>query len=292
MQTTGIFTLHNVTIPVKRLDDPIYLIPFGDIHRFSQMCHVERWKEFLDWAKKKPRCLFLGMGDYDDIGSSSERKILLDTNLHDSTTKSLEKLYSTRTDALIKEIGFMDGSLIGLMEGNHYGQYGDGTTTTQRMCQALSTKYLGVSTFIRLSFCSGYKRASIDIWAHHGKGAARLVGGSINRVQQMGEAAQADIYIMGHDHKKGAVPSSKLYLTHGGTPNRLALHHRKQLYIRSGSFLKGYEENEASYVADGAMNPTDLGVVKIEMTPRRGRKGHGKGNPKEDSFWIDLHASV
>jgi hypothetical protein len=58
------------------------------------------------------------------------------------------------------------------------------------------------------------------------------------------------------------------------------------LIIRTGGFLKGYEPNASSYIADGAMNPTDLGVVKIEMTPRRDT---ADGN---DEYYIDLHASI
>ena len=289
MQTTGVFTKFNYVINVKKINEPIYLIPFGDVHRSSPMCHVDKWKEFLDWAKTKPRCLFLGMGDYDDLGSSSERRILLNPDLHESSIKTLEDLYNKHTSAFAKEISFMNGNIIGFIEGNHYGQFANGTTTTQRLSELTKAKYLGVSSFIRLSFSYGKKRTSIDIWAHHGKGAARLVGGSINRIQQMGEAAEADIYLMGHDHKKAVGMTTKLYLTNG---QGLELRQRKQLYIRTGSFLKGYEDNRSSYVADAAMNPTDLGVVKIEMTPRREQHRHSAGNPVDDHFYVDLHASI
>jgi hypothetical protein len=194
MQTTGIFTIHQVDIPIKKLDEPIYLIPFGDIHRSSPMCHTQKWLEFLDWAKKKKNAYFLGMGDYDDLASASERKILVNKDLHDSSLQTLEKLYLSHTKRLYDEIKFMEGRIIGLMEGNHYGEFLNGTTTTQKLAELLKCKYLGVSTFIRLSFSLSSSKAAIDIWAHHGKGAARLIGGSLNRVQQMGEAAEADIY--------------------------------------------------------------------------------------------------
>lgn len=289
MQTTGIFTKFNYEIHVKKIGEPIYLVPFGDVHRSSPMCHIEKWHEFLDWGKKKPRCLFLGMGDYDDLGSSSERKILMNPDLHESSLTTLEDLYRKHVSSFAKEISFMNGNLIGFIEGNHYGQFADGTTTTQKLCELAKAKYLGVSSFIRLSFSYGQKRTSVDIWAHHGKGAARLVGGSINRIQQMGEAAEADIYLMGHDHKKAVGMTTKLYLTNG---QGLELRQRKQLYIRTGSFLKAYEDNRSSYVADAAMNPTDLGVVKIEMTPKRERHARGKGNPTDDHFYVDLHASI
>ena len=281
MLTTGIFTTQNYQIKVRHINEVIRLIPFGDIHRSSRLCSTKHWHDFLAWAKTKNRTLYLGMGDYDDLASTSERMILLDQRLHESTKQDIENMFKKNIDKLCDEMDFMKGNLIGLIEGNHYGMLPNGTTTTQKMCEILKCKYLGVSSFVRLTFAYGNSQTSVDIWAHHGKGAARLVGGSINKVQQMAEAAEAHIYIMGHDHKKGAIPSSKLHLV--GTKGKLTVKHKKQLYVRSGSFLKGYVENESSYVVDGAMNPTDLGVVKIELTPKL---------DKERSLWVDIHASV
>jgi len=155
------------------------------------------------------------------------------------------------------------------------------------MCRLMKCKYLGVSTFIRLSFGppkgSG-KRMAVDIWAHHGKGAARLAGGSLNRVEQMLEAAECDIALMGHDHKKSIATKTRFRLVnHSGN---LKLSHRKILIGRTGSFLKGYEEGKPSYIADAAMNPTDLGVLKLELTPRRSGKGG------EDRTSMDIHGSI
>jgi len=284
VQTTGLFTTHKVEIAVSKINEPIYLIPFGDVHRSSPMCHEEKWRDFLQWAKNKKRCLFLGMGDYSDLASASERKILVNKDLHDSTTATINALYNSQVKQLVKELGFMNGKLIGLLEGNHYAEFPNGMTSTQMMATDLDTKYLGCSAFIRLVFKYTTMVETVDIWAHHGKGASRLVGGSLNRVQQMAEAAEADIYLMGHDHRKSVGMADRLALSEGN--GRLKLRHRKQLYIRTGSFLKGYENNKVSYVADMALSPTNLGVVKIEITPRR------KNNEQENRFYLDLHASI
>ena len=284
MQTTGIFVVHEFKISVDKLNEPIYLIPFGDIHRSSPSCHKEKWFEFLTWAKKKKRCYFLGMGDYDDLASASERKILANRDLHDSSLQTFENLYLDNTKRLYNEIKFMEGRTIGLIEGNHYGEFQNNTTTTQKLAEFLKCKYLGCATFIRLSFKFGNNHtASIDIWAHHGKGAARLIGGSLNRVQQMAESAVADIYLMGHDHKKASAPGNRLFLSK--SKDGVKMHHKKQLYVRTGSFLRGYGDGEVSYVADMALNPTDLGVVKIELTPKRDQRDG-------DRFYIDVHSSI
>jgi hypothetical protein len=221
------------------------------------------------------------MGDYMDLGSASERNILTDRRFHESTVQTLEELYRDHIARFVTDIGFMRGRLIGLLEGNHYAEFQNGMTSTQHLCGLLGCKYLGVSAFIRLSLASVHKSRSLDIWAHHGRGAARLIGGSLNRVQQMGEQAEADIYLMAHDHKKSAGTTSKLQLA--GIGKNVDVVHRKQLYIRCGSFLRGYVDGQASYIADMCLNPTDLGVVTIEMTLQN--VGHHDER-------IDLHASI
>ena len=284
MSADSIFTIHRFVIPVKALNLPIYLIPFGDIHRFAHLCDVKKWQEFLDWAKRKKNAYFLGMGDYDDLISCSERQALTEVMFHDETRLTLEELFVSRTEKLCKEMGFMRNKLIGLLEGNHFGTFQSGMTTTQVMADKLNCKYLGISAFIRLLFIYGDRRFDIDIWAHHGKGASRLVGGSLNTVQQMSDCAEADIYLMGHDHKKSIAMKTKLMLHSSGSG--ISLSHSKVLMARTGSFLRGYVEDQPSYIARGAMSPTDMGVIKIELTPKR--------YTKEDKnlFYIDIHASL
>ena len=293
MKTTGIFETYRYTIPFKTYNEPIYLIPFGDIHRSSTMCAVDKWMEFLEWASKKPNCYFLGMGDYDDLASTSERYLLQDRALHESTIQTIEDLYMKNTLRLAKELSFMKGKLVGLIEGNHYGEFQNGTTTTQKLAELLGCKYLGVSGFVRLAFEKkvGNKtiNASIDLWAHHGLGASRLVGGSLNRVQQMLEAADSDLYLMGHDHKKSLGMTSRLYLTNGN--GSVKLRHRKVLFGRTGSFLNAYESGKVSYIVDSAMSPTDLGTLKIELTPKRENETVG-GKNINDHIYIDVHGSI
>ncbi len=281
--------MHRVELPPVKLNEPIYLIPFGDTHRFSKLCDVDKWFEFLDWAKSKPNCLFLGMGDYDDLASYNERGALASvmSSLHDDTQMTLDDIYRSRTEQLAQELSFMKGKLIGLIEGNHFAVLSNGNiTTTQLLAEKLGCKYLGCSAFIRLSAKRGTSENShccLDIWAHHGKGASRLTGGSLNAVEQMVMIADSDIYLMGHDHRKSVAIRNKLVLQ--GRTNTL-LANKKILMARTGSFLKGYVPDAPSYIAKAQLTPTDLGVVKIELTPRRNRKDYN------DQFYLDIHASI
>ena len=286
MTTTGIFTIHHKEVVFDEYNEPYYLLPIGDIHRFAPLCDEERYLEYLEWAKTKKRKLILGMGDYDDLASASERHLLHNRNLHDSSIETLDNFYKSQTDRFIDEWKPFKDDIIGMVEGNHYAELVGGFTTTQYMCNELSCKYLGVSSFIRLSFRPKNRktRSKVDIWVHHGKGASRKVGGSLNRVEDMAMSADADIYLMGHDHKKSAAFITQMQLNNGG--GNLKLSQKKKLLARTGSFLKGYVPGKKSYVADMALNPADLGTIKIELTPRRLQKSAG------DTDYIDIHVSI
>ena len=286
MRTDGRFTSSFFRIPFDKYGEPIYLIPFGDVHKSSPMHSKARWEDFLAWAKTKKRAYFLGMGDYNDLASTSERAVLDSPHLHESTKKTLSDLYLSQTKAFAKDIEFMRGRLIGIMGGNHFGTFPSGITTDQKLAELMGCKYLGCNSFIRLSFVNpkrGAKSISIDIFAHHGRGGGRSVGGSMNPVQQMAHTAEADIYLMGDNHQKGVDFLSRLVLS--GQGEKMVLSHRKILLARTGSFLKGYEEGCESYVTDAQLPPSSLGTVKIELTPRRDRTDG-------DTTHIDIHASV
>ena len=279
----SIFTIHQKTIEFEKYNEPYYLLPVGDIHRYAPLCDEPRYLEFLDWAKNKPRKLILGMGDYDDMLSTSERFVLNTNHLHESTRESLNDIYKLRVRNFAKEWDvFKEDEILGLMEGNHYTNLIGDFTSTQYLAHSLNTKYLGVSSFIRLHFNHKTRncRSKVDIWAHHGLGAAKKIGGSLNRVEDMATMSDADILLMGHDHKKSAGFLTTMTLNTGR--GALKLEQRKRLIARTGSFLKSYVNGKDSYVAGRCLSPADLGAIKIELTPRL----------KDKTQYIDIHVSL
>jgi predicted phosphodiesterase len=274
LKTSGLFTLHRYRIPVPRLGEAFKLIFFGDIHRDSPNHAHDKWKEFLDYARRQKDAWFFGMGDYIDSMSTSEREQMIRASMHETTTCDLENMALGKVATLAKELAFMRGRLIGLVNGNHYFTFPSGINSDQKLCEKLDCKYLGVSTFTRLSLDFHGAFQTFDIWAHHGAGGARLPGGSINRVDQMREHAEADCYVMGHDHKRGVFPANPRMLlaqSRGG----LRLRERQQWLIRSGSFLKSYDDGQVSYNVDAGRGPCSIGHVELEITLTKTQKGGG-----------------
>lgn len=273
----GLFTTSIVEIPWV-YGKTYTLVPFGDVHYGAPLHCSSEWERFCNAQKGRKDVAFLGMGDMTDVVSTSERAVLKmgKGGLHESTMESIEDMYRKTTDDLLETISFMRGRCLGLIEGNHFGQFGDGTTTTQRMCQALRTKYLGCICIVRLCFVfSGTSKLTVDILAHHGKGGGQLAGTPFNQVGKMADIAEADIYLMGHDHNRGCVTGQRMYPYFDSRKKQLVMKERKIIYGRTGSFLRGYVPNKVSYIADMALKPANLGWIEIEITPHRLKDGKG-----------------
>jgi len=274
MKTTGLFTTHRVEIEAK-VGDPIKFIPFGDIHRDSDMHAYDRWQEFLDYAKIQKNVVFLGMGDYTDGVSTSERIILDNAGMHDTTQRTMEGVYKGVAATLGNELSFMRGRMLGMLGGNHYFAFSNGDTTDHILAAQLGTKFLGVCSFVRLSFRFGShkSRASLDIFAHHGKGGGSTPGAQFNTIEKMLSTADADFYLMGHTHGKGCIPSTpRLRLTSTGPNAELCVKERTPWLGRTGSFLKAYEPGRVSYNVDAGRSPCSLGWIEFEITPVRVRE--------------------
>lgn len=273
MRTDGLFTVTEVKINDWPVGKPLKLIPFGDVHRDSPAFCDSKWAEFLERSKKQKSALFLGMGDYQDGFSTSERAVLNPfSGLHDSTLKNIEKDGRRKCELLAKEIGFMKGRLIGLIGGNHYQKFSDGTTSDHHLANLMGTKYLGACGAIRLSVIQGGITYGFDIFAHHGRGGGRTASGKFKGVEDLAQIADADLYLSGDNHSRGAFPL--------GDKLRIVSNNKTEAYIRSrtpwigrtGAFLKGYEPGVSSYVVDAALPPSNLGWIEFDIKFCRERR--------------------
>lgn len=273
MKTGGLFTTHSFTIPVKS-SDPIHLVFFGDVHRDAPSHAHEKWQADLDYWRGLKNAWFFGMGDYLDSTSTTERECLgnISGKMHETFRNDIQALQLAKVELVAKELAFMRGRIVGMLNGNHYFEFQSGMNSDQKLCELLGAKYLGVCSFVRLSFNRHGRFISRDIFAHHGQGAARLIGGSLNRVAQMFEGVECDIVAMGHDHKRGIVPGTpRLFLSHDSNKG-LRLCSRETWVIRSGSYLKSYEPGKANYNVDSQRSTCSLGHVEMLVTHCTGTK--------------------
>lgn len=284
MTTDGIFSVESARAHCKA-NDYVTLVPFGDVHYDSPAFAEDVWKDFKEATSHYHNPIFLGMGDYMDSFSTSERRIVYSRDLHDSTLIRQEAETRKRIEEFAEQISFMRGRLIGLLGGNHYPVLGGDMSGDQYLASLLGTKYLGVCSAIRLSMGDAAGgRATVDIFAHHGRGAGQTPGGKFSAVDKLRNICVADIFLSGHDHSRGCIPcGDRLYLD-SNSQRGLRILSRAQWIGRTGSFLKSYMPGTSSYVVDRALSPSSLGWISFRLKLRRNRAN------KEDRLSVEIRA--
>lgn len=267
-----IYTTHSSRIRLDSFNDSVNLWAFGDVHRDAIGCDDGRWKHFLKKAAQDDpdKTYYIGMGDYHDLASAREQKHLNRDDLHETTMDTLDELVQKRNRGFAEEIKQMRGKLLGLIDGNHNWRFPNGVTSSEDLANRMGCEHLGWLCHYTITFEIGGpdtkkpKSVNVHILACHGKAGGKRAGASINQVEDMKSIFPiADIYIMGHDHHRGAWPVDILHPV--SNKGKTVIKQKRQFLCRSGSFLKGYEPGTSNYVTGRLLRPSDLGALKLTI---------------------------
>jgi hypothetical protein len=267
-----IYTVHEKEINISNYNDSIIIWFFGDVHRDST-CDVDRWQRFLNKSAQDDAWYFC-MGDTHDFASTSEKKKIMGSYLHEETMQKFDLIVEKDVRSFCQEIKHMKGRLLGFIEGNHHWVYQSGKTSTEDLAERMDAPYLGWLTHYTLSVnfekSRGYNMP-IHIVACHGRSGGKTYGITVNQVADLKMIFPvADIMIMGHDHQRWADSISVLIPTNAG--HGWQIKQKEQLLCRSGSFKKSYEPGKAGYEANRLLKPANLGALKVIISFRRYRK--------------------
>jgi len=282
MKTCGEFNITGYKIPLSSTDTPARIIPFGDIHMGADGFAKSKWSEFCKYCRDldPDNTYYIGMGDYFDFASTSERNILNNPGIHESNIVEFDRAHMQKVNTFIGQVEFMKGRTIGMLEGNHTWKFLDGQTETDKLAVALDSTRLGVAGFMRLTCEYHDCRTNVDILAHHGLGGGVLLGSSFNKVEKMQGVMDADIYLMGHDHGRGIIPGRPIMWIksiNGGESHDVR--ERQRWFGRTGSFLKAWEQGKPSYIVDICKPASDLGHIEFLLYPKR---------TKDDGYYIQI----
>lgn len=216
----------------------------------------------------------LGMGDMVDVASPSNRARIKAADLYDGVTGALDEIGEQYIEKFLRLTKGTHGRWLGFLGGHHYHDFGDGTTSDTRIAEALGAPYLGSCAFVRVKFArpNSTERLACTIWCHHGAGGGVRVSSPLNKLDNIMRCFDADIYLIGHQHKKVAAPMQQLYMTNKA-PHHLG--HRIKLIACTGGYLRGYLQGSkvgniptGSYVERFMLPPTALGGIKIHIEPK------------------------
>ncbi len=266
----------------------VLLMPIGDVHYGAPGFPTARLRAHLEWGMERG-AYFLGMGDFVDFTSESQRKLL--GLLRNSARASLDDLGQLQVNELFKILHPTRGRWLGLLGGNHGHVFQDGTCSEQRLADMLGTAYLGDLGVVPLVLGRPEKK-TIWVFAHHGLSGGRTMGAGLLRVEDMPKAfPQGHIYLMGHIHSKVNAPLTCCYVAPNG-----AVYHETKWLARTGSWQRGYLataplpnhrpaiESEGSYIEKAMRQPAALGGLVF---------GLGCKYNEEAKLWVpDIHCSA
>jgi hypothetical protein len=222
----------------------------------------------------------IGTGDYLDLIVKTDQKRFTGTALDDESLKNIDNLIGFNIDRIVDELRPLKDKILGLATGNHEEEIKKrhSIDVTKTICDRLDVPYLGYSFFYRLTVKKkrgGLKRNCI-IYGHHGFGGGRKPGASVNKLIDAITSYDADIILSGHDHYKIGTRHTRMGITPSGKPKLV----RKPVVVaRTGTFLKTCMEGDITYSERMGYPPTDLGVVRIDIS--------FQGRDKE----LDIHVS-
>jgi hypothetical protein len=272
MELSSVEHLTSKPLPWKE----VLVIPIGDIQLQQQrdVVDLERLKEVIAYGVKND-AWYIGMGDFIDMESPSNRKKLRESGFYDSVVDAIDAKAEELEEELQKILKPTVGKWLGLLEGHHYHVHQDGTTTDQRMANFLKAPFLGTCAYINLTFKPNNKshaRPKVLIWAHHGRSGGKLLSSPLNQLEHVVRGFDADIYLIGHHHKAVAGKLARMYAQFNTTVGYLK--NKEMIIACTGSFLKGFVDGvkkdgrpHGLYPEAAMMNPLALGVVKLRIKP-------------------------
>ena len=280
-----IYKIHRKVIKIESVSDFINIWFWGDVHRDASGCDVERWKHFLKKSGEDDpdNTYYMCMGDTHDFASDREQNKLMRDGyaLHETTRETIDDLVQKRNRAFCTEIKHMNGKLLGMIDGNHNWKFPNGVTASEDLANRMGCEHLGWLCHYTLTFKIGKKTQNVYIVACHGRAGGKRAGNTINQLEDMKTIFPiADIYVMGHDHMRGAWPIDVLYPTKDGY-----IKQKRQFLCRSGSFKLAYEKDKSSYEVGRLLRPADLGAIKLKI-------GFHRDRADGDRIITDIEATI
>lgn len=266
-------TTRSLTLPMEEMQ----LMPIGDIQLGSEGVQVERLKKQIEWAKSQGNVYFIGMGDYVDVMSPSNRESWNRMKKYKPVADAMTDSAKRAVDDIVKLFRGTEGRWLGLLEGHHFYEFKDGTTSDTLIAQAMDTNFLGTCAIVRLKFPRKGKNQhyiSADVWAHHGWGSGKYPHSTLNKLYDAANWFDGiDVFLMGHHTKKNAVKIPKIFMDNAGR-----MRERNIVLAGTGGFLSGYVEGAKSeagnprglYVEQHGLGPAYLGSPLIKIRPVHG----------------------
>jgi len=245
----------------EKPSDRVVIVPFSDLHVGNKAADKKRIRRTADWIAEYADYWF-GGGDYCDciVPSPNERRFDFDSLDRELATpdEQYRWVYDVFEPIRDKCVGLLTGNHDDVIRQRHSHNH------VRELCDRLGVPYLSYSAMLRWRFSRGEHRTKLDLYAHHGKCAARTKGGKINKARTLDKIFDATVYCMSHVHDIN--PDVRPFLVFDKWGNIVE---ERKYYVLTGGFLRGYVRGLSTYVERGMYAPTILGSMFVEVAPEK-----------------------
>ena len=276
---------------------PLVVAPLGDIQWNGDANEIalDSLKRHIATAMAK-EAWFIGLGDYIDFASPSNRAKLAAADLYDGPLKTLDDIAHRLVDEVYEILKPTKGRWLGLLEGHHFYQFRSGMTTDMKLAEMLGTKFLGTSAYVALSFARHHEtngdKVTSYIWAHHGRGSGKAHA-PIMKLENLTPYWEADVFLIAHMTKLATAALLRIYPSFIGKTGKLR--HKRISLVGTGGWSKAYMEGatqgivpRGGYVERDMMNPVCLGAPFVYLVPHRRDRGRGESRTVESTVNITV----
>lgn len=179
--------------------DKIELLPLADLHLGDLSCDYKLIQQRIDYIKSTSNVFCILNGDLMDTAICS--------SIGDTYGANLQPMEQLK--ACVEIFEPIKDKILCITPGNHENRVykSDGLDMTALMAAqlGLSDKYTETTALLFIRFGqltkhSHGRKACYTAYVTHGAGGGRKEGGKINRLADLAQIVDADIYIMSHTH--------------------------------------------------------------------------------------------
>ncbi len=251
------------------------LMPINDIQYDGPegVADLKRLARHLAWGMER-NALFIGLGDFIDFMSPSNRERYAGANLYTNARESIDRLANQLEAELMETLRPTRGRWIGLLQGHHFFEHLDGSSSDTRFAEALDTKYLGDSVLGRIRFRDEHGgTTAIKIFAHHGSGgSSKYSATALNKLEdQKRSHPGVRLFMQAHVPQLAASQSTALDITDHDEP---IIVHEDSHYVVCGGFARAFQQGhtfagraQGGYAEKAMMHPAVIGGAVIRLKP-------------------------
>lgn len=241
---------------------PFTLCPVADVQLGAAGCDETRFKEYINEGIER-NAWFVSLGDLVDVASPSNRERLRFARLYDSVQQALEEKAQEHIERFLRLVRGTEGKWLGFLEGHHFYDFEDGSTSDTRIAKALRGPFLEKTAYAMVKFKLGRHVHHLTIHAQHGEGSMNPINKLMRDVVPF--HPDPNLYLMAHTHQLAYKYIDVLRPTRKNKPRLVS---ERKLVAAVGSYMRGYlEGGKATYVEARGLPPVALGGMFIKARP-------------------------